>query len=82
MAVVFSDIIEQALQLAPGEKLALIESLVISLDRDPDADSDEIARAWDEEIASRIEAIEKGEVETIDGEAVLARLRTILTRAG
>lgn len=80
MAVVFADVYEQALQLAPDEKQALIESLVISLDRDTDADPREVARAWDEEIARRVDAIDKGEVEMIDGEEVFARLWTILTR--
>ncbi len=82
MAVVFANVNEQALQLTPDEKRALIESLVISLDRDPDADPQEIARAWDEEIARRIDAMDKGEVEMIDGDEVFARLRTILTRPG
>lgn len=82
MAVVFADVNEQALKLTPDEKRALIESLVISLDSDPDADPAEIARAWDEEIARRIEAVDRGEVEMIDGEEVFARLRTILARPG
>jgi hypothetical protein len=32
-------------------------------------------RAWNEEIASRIARIEKGEVELVDGEDVLGELR-------
>lgn len=82
MAVVFANVNEQALQLTPDEKRALIESLVISLDSDPDADPQEIARAWDEEIARRIEGIDRGEVEMIDGDEVFARLRAILARPG
>ena len=49
MAVVFATVNEQAMQLTPDEKKALIESLVISLDCDPDADPEQIARAWDDE---------------------------------
>lgn len=82
MAVMYANVNEQALQLTPDEKRALIESLVISLDCDPDADPEAIARAWDEEIARRVEEMDKGEVEMIDGDEVFARLRTILARPG
>ena len=80
MTVVFAKVNEQALQLTPDEKRALIESLVISLDHDPDADPEAVARAWDDEIARRVDAMDKGEVEMIDGEEVFARLREMLTR--
>ena len=82
MAVVFANVHEQAMQLAPDEKKALIESLVISLDCDPDADPEDIARKWDEEIARRVDAMDKGEVEMLDGDEVFGRLRSILTRPG
>lgn len=80
MAAVYATVNEQALQLSPDEKRALIESLVISMDCDPDADPEEIARAWDEEVARRVEAMDRGEVEMIDGDEVFARLRAMLTR--
>lgn len=82
MVVVFANVNEQALQLTPDEKRALIESLVISLDCDPGADPQEIARAWDVEIARRVDEMDRGEGESIDGDEVFARLRTILTRPG
>jgi putative addiction module component (TIGR02574 family) len=80
MTVEFATVNEQALRLTPNEKRELIESLVISLDCDPDADPQAIAQAWDEEIARRVDAMDKGEVEMIDGDEVFARLRAILTR--
>jgi putative addiction module component (TIGR02574 family) len=80
MAVVFATIKEQAMQLSPEEKRALIESLVISMDCDPDATPEQIARAWDEEIERRVDAMDKGDVEMIDGDEVFARLRAMLTR--
>ncbi len=80
MTVEFATVNEQAMQLSLDEKQALIESLVISMDCDPNATPEEIARAWDEEIARRVDAIDKGEVEMIDGDEVFARLRGILTR--
>ena len=80
MAVVFADVIEQAFKLTTEDKLALIENLLISLDGDPDAEPAALASGWDEEIAHRIAAIDKGEAEMIDGEEVFARLRAILAR--
>jgi putative addiction module component (TIGR02574 family) len=80
MAAVYATVNEQAMQLSPDEKKALIESLVISMDCDPDATPEEIADAWDEEIARRVDAMDKGEVEMIDGDEVFARLRAMLTR--
>ena len=80
MAVVFANVNEQALRLTPDEKRALIESLAISLDCDSDADPQEIARAWDVEIARRVDETDRGEGRSIDGDEVFARLRTILTR--
>ena len=78
MTVAFSDINMQALQLSADDKRALIENLVISLDGDPDANPEEVARAWDVEIAHRIEEMDNGEVESIDGDEVFARNNALL----
>ena len=81
MSVIFADINAQALDLSPEEKRELILNLVISLDCDPDADPAEIARAWDLEIERRVEQMDKGEVEWIDGDEVFAQVDAML-RAG
>ncbi len=44
MAAVYATVNEQAMQLSLDEKRALIDSLVISMDCDPEADPEEIAR--------------------------------------
>lgn len=81
MSVSFADINAKALVLSPEEKRELILNLVISLDGDPDADPAAIARAWDLEIARRVEEMDNGEGESIDGDEVFAEVDALL-RAG
>jgi hypothetical protein len=73
-----SQLAARARLLSPADRRALIDELVISLDCDADADPLDIERAWDEEIARRVEAADKGDVQWIDGETVLAEMRAIL----
>ena len=78
MSVVLADINAKALELSPEDKRELILNLVTSLDCEPDADPEGIARAWDVEIARRVAQLDKGEVECIDGEEVFARVDELL----
>jgi hypothetical protein len=73
-----SHLAERAKLLSPADRQVLIDELVISLDGEPDADPLAIERAWDEEIARRVAAAERGEVEWIAGDTVLAKLRARL----
>jgi putative addiction module component (TIGR02574 family) len=73
-----SRLAERAKLLSPTDRRALIDELVISLDCEPDADPIAIEAAWDEEIARRVAAVDRGEVEWIAGETVLADLRARL----
>lgn len=70
-------ILEQALSLPEEEREALVDALTDSLSR-RGALSDE----WNAEIARRIAAVERGESKLIEGDAVDARLRAALRRAG
>jgi len=55
------ELLEQAMQLKPVERLKLVESLIQSLD-EPDKTVDDI---WAEEAEKRLEAYRKGEVKGI-----------------
>lgn len=70
----FQDIEEQAKSLPPEERARLAESLLESLQQEGIA---EVEAAWEQEIDGRVAALRRGEVELIDGEAVLAELRQI-----
>jgi putative addiction module component (TIGR02574 family) len=63
-----NEIIDEALTLKPQERYKIIETIYESLS----ASNLEIEQAWIEESHRRIEAIEKGEMETIPYEEVFS----------
>lgn len=58
------------LSLPPGERARLAERLIASLDEDP-----EIEEAWAAEIKERLDKIDRGDMEMIAAEAVVAEAR-------
>lgn len=65
-------ILEEAMQLEPGTRAMIAETLLESLDFEEDF---EISQAWREEIQRRCEQVDCGEVELVDSETVMAELR-------
>ena len=65
-------VLEEALKLSPHERAEVAEQLIASLDEVPDTD---VEQAWQEEIQKRVQQIERGEVELIDSDTVMAELR-------
>jgi putative addiction module component (TIGR02574 family) len=63
----------EALKLAPGERAALAQRLLASLEEDA-----EIEDAWVVEIERRIAEVESGAVQVIPIEEALARVRASL----
>jgi putative addiction module component (TIGR02574 family) len=63
----------EALKLAPGERAALAQRLLASLEEDA-----EIEEAWAVEIERRIAEVESGAVQVIPIEEALARVRASL----
>ena len=70
------DIEAAALQLATSDRAKLAERLLISLEED-----DEILAAWVEEAERRGDAYERGEMEAIDLDESVARLKAKLAAA-
>lgn len=64
-------ILEEALQLEPGTRAMIAETLLDSLDFEEDF---EVSQACRDEIQRRCEQIDRGEVELIDSETVMANL--------
>lgn len=62
-----------ALRLPRAERASLAARLLSSLE-----DRDEIEAAWAEEIERRVRQVDSGEVQLLDGEEVMAELRTLL----
>ena len=65
-------VLEEVMQLEPGSRAMIAETLLESLDFEEDF---EVSQAWQEEIQRRCEQIDRGEVELIDSDTVMAELR-------
>lgn len=65
-------ILEEAMQLEPGTRALIAETLLESLDFEEDF---EISQAWREEIRRRCDQIDRGEVELLDSDTVMAEMR-------
>ena len=65
-------ILEDAMHLEPSTRALIAETLLESLDFE---EGFEISQAWRDEIQRRCEQIDRGEVELIDSDTVMAELR-------
>lgn len=79
MSLSVRTLLAEAQNLPRDELDELISGLLAQRDADPQDTPESIAAAWDEEIARRVDAMERGEVKWIDGDEALARLRASLT---
>ena len=73
MPLTYEEISAEAMQLSAEQRAGLAEKLRMSVDT-PEA----VAAAWDEEIDRRIAQLDRGEVETVPFEVVMAELRAKL----
>lgn len=64
-------ILEEVLALSPTNKVELVDCLLASLD----APDKEIDRLWKEEVESRIDAYERGEIKALTIEEVLQKYK-------
>ncbi len=66
------ELAEMGKALAPEDRSRLVDMLLESLH---EGSLGEVQAAWDEEVERRLAAYDRGEVQAIDGETVLARAR-------
>lgn len=78
MNLVIEDVTEAALSLPKDDRAILANRLIESLDRAPDTDT--ISDAWKKEIRRRLDEINSGAVELLDGSAGLKRVREAVRR--
>lgn len=74
MADIVAELADRGRSLAPGDRSRLVELLLESLHEPPLSD---IEAAWDVEIVSRVQAHQRGEMETFVAEEVFAEARRI-----
>lgn len=82
MTAILKEIENQALQLSPQERGELIQHLILSLEGRPEGTPEEIAKAWDEEIARRVAEIDAGTAVLIPQEDVFAEVDELLRKGG
>jgi putative addiction module component (TIGR02574 family) len=75
MNTTYEAVEQAARQLTIPEKAALAQTLLMDLDEGEDED---VEALWVEEARRRYEAYLRGEMEAIDGDEVMARLRSML----
>lgn len=74
MADIVAELADRGRSLAPADRSRLVELLLESLHEPPLAD---VEAAWDAEIVRRVQAYERGEVETFAAEEVFVEARRI-----
>ncbi len=82
MSRVVEDLKAQALKLSPPDRDELVRALIASVDGEPDGTPEEVAKAWDEEIARRVTELEAGRTVGIPAEQVFAEIRTMIAGHG
>jgi hypothetical protein len=68
-------ILDDALGLPEEDRVRVAERLLDSI---PQQTAEEIERAWNEAAVRRAEALARGEIATLDGEAAIAQLENKL----
>lgn len=78
MATTLKEIEALALELPIKERSELAHRLIVSLDGEPEGTPEEIAKAWDEEIARRVADMEAGRTQWIPAEQVFAEIDALI----
>lgn len=81
MGAMLEELEAQAMKLSPRERGELVHRLLVSLDGEPEGTLEEIAQAWDEEIARRVAELDAGTAELIPAEQVFAEIDAMLKQA-
>jgi putative addiction module component (TIGR02574 family) len=76
MSALFDQVQKQAQMLTPQEKAALAHLLIEELDSSSEADVEQL---WIAESRRRYEAYLRGDVQSVPGDEVMARVRNRLT---
>ena len=71
----------RASRLTPQERGELIHRLILSVDGPADGTPEQIATAWDEEIARRLEDMEAGRSTWVPADQVMAKIRARIADA-
>ena len=79
--VAVNDILAQVLALPLKQRARLARELIVSLDEGPPEDPEDVAKAWDEEIARRGDDVRSGRVKTVPWSTVKRGMNRAVERA-
>lgn len=82
MGAMLDELEAKAMKLTPHERSELAHRLLVSLDGEPEGTPEEIAKAWDEEIARRVADMEAGRTQWIPAEEVFKEVDAIIAEHG
>lgn len=82
MGAMLDELEAQAMKLPPRERGELVQRLLVSLDGGSDGTPEEIAKAWDEEIARRVADMEAGRTQWVPAEEVFREVDAIIAEHG
>ena len=82
MADLLDELTKQILKLDASERDELLRRVIVGIDGEPEDTPEAIARAWDEEIARRIDDLDAGRTKGIPAEEVFAEIRARITGHG
>ena len=71
------ELVERGKELAPQDRSRLVDMLLESLHEAPIM---EVEAAWDDEVERRLAAYDRGELQSLNGEEVLAKARRLVGR--
>lgn len=78
MGAMLDELEAQAMKLTRRERDELAHRLIVSLHGEPEGTPEEIAKAWDEEIARRVADMEAGRTQWIPAEEVFKEVDAII----
>ncbi len=81
MAVTLEELEAQALKLSLKERSELVQRLIVSLDGEQEGTPEEIAKAWEDEIARRVADMDAGRTKWNSPEEVMTELRARIKTA-
>lgn len=81
MAVTLEELEAQALKLSTKERSELVQRLIVSLDGELEGTPEEIAKAWEDEIARRVADMDAGRTKWNSLEEVMTELRARIKTA-
>ncbi|MDV3238231.1 MAG: addiction module protein [Gammaproteobacteria bacterium] len=81
MAVTLEELEAQALKLSTKERSELVQRLIVSLDGEPEGTPEEIAKAWEDEIARRVADMDAGRTKWNSLEEVMTEARARIKTA-